>query len=477
MLSLAKIDEKLAAKRREMADLAAKRQEAFTAVDALSEKLDAMSSDETEFDAVKAEHSNASKELVALSDSIRAIEAEINLLQADRSLREEANRQEAKLSERQERQSPVGSADPQPEAQVRVTELTAEQKDRDLACFVRNIYIAKDRGVRLEAVCRGDVGAEFRNDRLAAAMSTSSGGTGILPVNYVRDRVIELLRPRTTVRSRPGVRVIPLPNGNLTLPRQSGTATAAYAGELTNIAVSNPTTDTISLAAKKLTIMVPQSGELLRRSSPESDRLIRDDLIQAMAQKEDSTFLRAAGSSTIPKGIKAYCDATSATQVLSSNQTVTLANVTADLGNLILAVVNADTPMMNPHFILSRRSERFLMDMRDGNGNYAFPEMREGRLREYPYVATTQVPDNLTVSAVTNTSEVYFGDFSELLIGDSPTFDMTVSTEAAYHDGSNVVAAFSQDTVLYRLIVEHDTAIRHPRSFAMLNQVIWGKVS
>lgn len=480
MLSLAKIDEKISAKRREMAELATQRKEAFAAKDAVSEKLDALASDDPQFVALEAEHNTALKNITALSDSIRAIEGEIGTLQAERSLREEANRQDAALLEKQDRSTPAVSSEPKPEAQVRVTELTAEQKDHDLASFVRNIWVAKDRGLRFDQVCQGHAGVEYRNDRLSAAISTSSGGAAIVPVNYVRDRVIELLRARTTVRSRPGVRVLPLPNGNLTLPRQATSATANYVGELVNIPTSNPTTNSISLAAKKLTIMVPQSGELLRRSSPSSDAMIRDDLILSMADKEDSTFLRAAGSSTIPKGLKAYCDATSATQVITANQTVSLANITNDLGKLILAVVNANTPMVAPHFILSRRSERFLMDLRDGNGNIAFPEMAMGRLREYPYVATTQVPDNLTLSIsgsdVTLTSEVYFGDFSELLIGDAPTFDMKVSDEAAYHDGSNVVAAFSQDTVLYRLIIEHDTAIRHPRSFAMLNGVTWGKV-
>lgn len=476
-LSLAKIDEKLSATRREMADLIEKRQAAFENVDALGEKLDALSNDDPQFDDVKSEHSTASKELVALSDSIRKVDAALTALQADRDLRVEANRQEAALGQPQDRTAPAKASDPRPEAkeQVIVLEPTNEQKDHDIAALFRNKFIAKESGLSFAAVCRGDAGAQYRNDRLSAAMSTSSGGASIVPVNYVRDRVIELLRPMTVIRSRPGVRVIPMPNGNLNLPRQSGSATAAYAGELTNIAVSNPTTDSIALAAKKLTIMVPQSGELLRRSSPASDQLIRDDLIRTLAVKEDNTFLRATGSATIPKGIKAYCDATSGTQVVESNQTVTLANVVADLGKLILAVVNADTPMLNPCFILSPRSERFLMDMRDGNGNPAFPEMMQGRLRQYSYAVTTQVPDNLTVGGVTLTSEVYFGDFSELLIGDTPTFDMTVSTEAAYHDGANVVAAFSQDTVLYRLIVEHDTQIRHPRSFAMLNKVIWGK--
>jgi HK97 family phage major capsid protein len=482
-LSLAKIDEKLSAKRREMADLIDNRQSAFQNVDALSEKLDALSSDDPQFDAVKAEHNTASKELVSLSDSIRKVESELSALQADRELRVEANRQEAAIGKPQERSSPAVASDPAPaKERVLVLDLTNEQKDHDLASMFRNKFIAKESGMTFAAVCRGDAGEEYRNDRLFASVmgtgsggGTGQGGAAIVPVNYVRDRVIELLRPRTTVRSRPGVREIPLPNGNINLPRQSGAATAHYVGELENIPISRPATDSIPLAAKKLTIMVPQSGELLRRSSPSSDRLIRDDLIQTLAQKEDSTFLRAAGSSLIPKGLKAFCDATAATQVMEANQTVNLANVTHDLGKLILAVVIADTPMLNPHFILSPRSERFLMDMRDGNGNIAFPEMLQGRLRQYPYAVTTQVPDNLTVSGTTLCSEVYFGDFSELLIGDTPTFDMSVSTEAAYHDGTNVVAAYSQDTVLYRLIVEHDTNIRHPRSFAMLTRVIWGK--
>lgn len=474
-LSLAKIDEKISAKRREMADLVAQRQEAFAKVDASSEKLDAIQSDDPQFDAVKAEHTSASKSLVALSDSIRAVEAEINALQADRDLRVEANRQEAALAGSQERSTPATASEPKPEARITVGEYTAEHKDRDIAALWRAKFIAKDQGMSVLAVCRGDAGPEYRNDRLAAALTTTSGGTGVLPVNYVRDRLIELLRPATVIRSSPGVRVVPLLNGNLTMPRQSGAATANYIGEQVNIPTSEPATDTISLAAKKLVVMVAQSGELLRRSSPASDQMIRDDIVRSLSVKEDNTFLRAAGSSTVPKGIKHFCDATPATQVIESNQTATLANVVADLGKLILAVVNADTPMIAPQFILSPRSERFLMDMRDGNGNPAFPEMMNGRLRQYAYRVTTQVPDNLTVGGVTLTSEVYFGDFSELIIGDAPTFDMSVSNEAAYHDGSNVIAAYSQDTVLYRLIVEHDTALRHVRSFAMLNKVIWGK--
>jgi HK97 family phage major capsid protein len=397
----------------------------------------------------------------------RKLEGEVHALEAQRADRAELNRQASDVQPRQTGvEAPIA---PVADAQVRVLPASEAQQDHDLASFFRNSYLAKQHGIGLVGVCQGLAGDQYRNDRLSAAVTTT-GSPHIIPENYVA-RLIELLRPRTVIRRMAGVRNLPLINGNLRIPRQSGASTANYVAEQAYIGLSTPTTDQITLAAKKLTVMVVESGEIMRRSNPTSDRMILDDILRVLAIKEDQTFLRAAGSSTIPKGLKAFADAASATQVITANATVNLANVTTDIGKLLLALAQADCPMLNPYFIMAPRSERYLMDLRDGNGNIAFREMSDGNLRGVPYMTTNSVPVNL--GAGTNESELYLVDASELIIADAPTFELQTSFEAAYDDAGTVKAAFSNDSVVFRLITEHDTAIRHNQSVAYLDALPW----
>jgi HK97 family phage major capsid protein len=478
-MSLVKIDAALSAKRKLLAEQIDARQKTFDATDAVSDAIDALQAKDSPSEAETAELEAKLEEFrtnraaaAKQAETIRATEAAIRDLEAQRAERVEHNLQTAALGtagrQTTHEDPAVTSA-----SGVRVLPPTVEQLDHDINCFLQNTFVASNARMSLRDVCAGHAGEQYRNDRLHAAVTTTTN-PALIPVNY-SDRLIELLRPKSTIRSLPGVRNIPLPNGNLTLPRQSVAGVATYDGEMVNATNGDPTTDSIALSAKKLRCQVVQSGEMVRRSSPSSMSMVRDDILQVTSLKEDSTFLRAAGSATIPKGLKAFADV-GAAGVIVANQTVNVANVTTDLGLLILKLRNSDVPFLNPVFILSPRSERWLMDARDGNGNFAFPEMARGMLRQYPYRVTTQIPDNITDGGITLTSEVYFVDASELLLGDTPTFELRMSDVATYYDGAALQSAFSQDAVVYQLIVEHDLQIRHNASVAYLSRVIWGKV-
>lgn len=473
-MSLAKIDAKISDKRRAMAEQVTKRQELYGTLDNLSEQIDALEAEASpsaeqsaELEKLYTSHKTVTRQAAEAGDETRKLEGEVHALEAQRADRAELNRQAADVQSRQTGvEAPVAlmAAD-----RIRVLPATDAEADHDLASFFRNSYIAKQNSVGLIGVCQGLAGDQYRNDRLSAAVTTT-GSPQIIPEQYVA-RLIELLRPRTVIRRMAGVRNLPLINGNLRIPRQSGASTANYVAEQAYIGLSTPTTDQITLAAKKLTVMVVESGEIMRRSNPASDRMILDDILRVLAIKEDQTFLRASGSATIPKGLKAFADAASATQVITANATVNLASVTTDIGKLLLALAQADCPMLNPYFIMAPRSERYLMDLRDGNGNIAFREMADGNLRGVPYMTTNSVPVNL--GAGTNKSELYLVDASELIIADAPTFELQTSFEAAYDDAGTVKAAFSNDSVVFRLITEHDTAIRHNQSVAYLDALPW----
>jgi len=84
---------------------------------------------------------------------------------------------------------------------------------------------------------------------------------------------------------------------------------------------------------------------------------------------------------------------------------------------------------------------------------------------------TTSIPVNLGGG---DESEIYFVDFAEIMVGEVEGIIVDASDTAAYHDGSNVVAAFSQDQTVIRAIVQHDMAPRHNTSIAVLTAVDWG---
>lgn len=299
--------------------------------------------------------------------------------------------------------------------------------------------------------------------------ATNTKGGYLVDTAYSRD-FVELLRPRVVIRKL-GARSVPMPDGNLTMRKKTAGSTASYVGER----VAAPTTDVavgqFSMSAKRLTALVPITNQLIRRASLGVDMMVRDDLIEGAAVKEDQQFIRGTGSSTAPAGLKSLLNSSNA---FAMTATPTLDTIETDLMKVRLKVINANVPMIACGWIMSPRTALFLSNIRDDNGNKAFPEMSaaEPTLYGYPVGVTTSVPDNL--GSGTNESEVYFGDFSQFLIGDTLQVTLAASTEAAYDDAGTMRSAFSNDETVIRLIEEHDTQVRYDLAFAMITGVTWG---
>lgn len=301
------------------------------------------------------------------------------------------------------------------------------------------------------------------------ALSASIGSEGGLLIGeQMAPEVIELLRPASAVRKLNPV-VAPMDAGNLTLPKISGGAAAGYIGENANVPKTQQTFGSVRAQAKKLGALVPISNDLIRRRTANTDTMVRDDMVAAMAQRGDLAMIRDVGTQFSPKGLRYWC---LAANLIPANATVNLANVTVDLGKLILALANGNVRMLRPGWIFAPRIWIYLMSVRDGNGNFAFrDEMQGGTLWGFPFAVTTQVPINL--GGGTNESEVYLADFADVVLAEATNILIDASTEAAYHDGTNVVAAFSQDQTVIRTIMEHDLVMRHEESIAILTAVTW----
>jgi HK97 family phage major capsid protein len=299
--------------------------------------------------------------------------------------------------------------------------------------------------------------------------STNVKGGFLVNEAYSAD-FIDLLRPRVVVRKL-GSRSIPMPEGNLTMRKKTQGTNAGYVGERQPAPTTDLRVDQMSMSAKTLRALVPITNQLIRRASMGVVQMVRDDLLEGVAVKEDAVFIRSSGDDLTPKGLVALMPA--GNKLAITVGAATLDSVTGDLRRLRLRVINANVPMISCGWIMSWRTKLFLETLRDGNGNLAFAEVADkGTLYGYPIGTTTSVPDNLGAGG--NESELYFGDFSQLLIGDTETVTIASSDTAAYDDAGVIRSAFSNDETVVRLIAEHDTGTRYAVAFAMLTGVTWG---
>lgn len=326
------------------------------------------------------------------------------------------------------------------------------------------------------AASKGDLegAARFASDTIgdsdvSMAIETSAGSGGALVPQNTAMEVIELLRNRTIVR-RLGARSVPLPNGNMTLPRMSGGSTSTYVGEGSDVLASNPDLDDVKLSAKTMITLVPISNQLIGQAGRNVESLILQDMIASMAVREDKAFLRDDGSASTPTGFKKTAELASRTVPWSG--VASLATIDAFLDSLILKLMESNSMMITPGWGLSPRTYMKLFGLRDGNGNKVYPEMATGLLKGFPIQHTNTIPSNLGTG--TNESEIYFADFNDVLIGESGNFSIDFSREATYKDAEgNLISAFSRNQSLIRVVTDHDIGFRHPEGLALGTAVTW----
>jgi HK97 family phage major capsid protein len=323
------------------------------------------------------------------------------------------------------------------------------------------------------------VANRFGDDIVARALVSNITGEGgaLIPQDFMAD-LIELLRAMTAVRGASPMEV-GMPMGNLTIPRLAGGATAAYQNEIDDIGVSQERFDDVNFVAKKLTAMVPVSNDLIRRSPIGVEEIVRDDLVQTVARREDLAFLRGDGTDKGPIGMRHLVlpanlitvTAMPATPAPGDQLTAILAGASA----AILALQNGMSRMIRPTWIMPPTLARFISTARDQVGGFYFKEeMARGIFEGYPVRLTQQIPTNLVMTTYTKASEVYFVDMADFVIADTYNVVVDASDVAAYNDGTGMVSSFQRDQSLFRVIAEHDVNMRHLQSLVVLLTQDWG---
>ena len=409
---------------------------------------------------------------VGLADQINAAKDALVDLENDMKLRQASNELDDALSASAGRgfSTPVFSA-AGTSGDVRVLPRSKEQKQHDLSVYLCSLACSQIGHGSVSQIAAEFDGGEFVAAQLSNAGMMASdherGGSWIH--GEYSDIFIELLRPESIVR-RMGVDEVPLEDGTMDMAKETGGPTGRYLGEDENADAETLTTGDVKLVAKELVCIVPASDKLLRSRSAKAAERIRSSIIRGAAQTEDLYFLRGTPSGAGPTGMRYLA---LASNVIAANATVNLANVTNDLGRMENRLLSNNVRMTRAGWIMSPRTYIYLMDLRDGNGNLAYPSLSSGTptLRNKPVFVTTQIPENLGGGTE---SEIILADAQHLIIGDAPSVMLDSSNTAAYTDGGTVKAAFSQRKTLMRLCMENDFNTLHEAAISVLTGVTWG---
>jgi HK97 family phage major capsid protein len=352
-----------------------------------------------------------------------------------------------------------------------------EKRGVKAARYVLGLLHARYNKVSMEKAAEF-VSNRFGDDIVARALNTGVTGEGgaLIPQDFMAD-LIELLRASTAVRGSSPMEV-GMPMGNLTIPRLAGGATASYQLELDDIATSQERFDDVNFVAKKLTAMVPVSNDLIRRAPIGVEEVVRDDLVQTIARREDLAFLRGDGTDKGPVGMRSLCLAANLITVTAMPVTPgpgdALTAILAGTGAAILALQNGMSRMIRPTWIMAPTVARFITVARDQVGGFYFKdEMERGTFNGYPVRITQQIPTNLVMTTFTKASEIYFVDMADFVIADTYNVVVDASDVASYNPGAGMVSAFQRDQSVFRVIAEHDCNMRHLQSLAILLTQDW----
>ena len=283
--------------------------------------------------------------------------------------------------------------------------------------------------------------------------TTDSGfAASLVTENRLVGEFVDMLRAATVFDQLSGFRAVPF---NSKIPSQLTGGTASWVGEGAPKPLTNPTYGEVEIKEHKLAAITVYTQELMRRSDPAVDILVRDDLIEASKALIDKTFLDAGAATAVrPAGI---LDGV----VKTANTGTTAANYEVDLLALVDSFVTANLSLDGAYFIMSETRAAQISLLRDALGRSYFEGMalRGTRtLMGIPVITSQTVGDKIILIKT-----------SEILLAQDGGVDVSYSDQATLVDGGTTHHLWQENKFAVRVEKFITWAKRRPIAAAFLD--------
>jgi len=263
---------------------------------------------------------------------------------------------------------------------------------------------------------------------------------------------------------------------NVVIKGQDGAATGYWVGESAAIPVSAADFFDIELKFRKVAALSVISVELMRESSPAAEMLVRDALVQAGAQRLDTTFLSATGSSAAaPAGM---LNGVTPIGTLGDDGE----GVRADIKALYAAFITAKNAS-GLTFVMNPAVAKALQLMRNALGQREFPDITQlgGTLEGDPVVTGDNVNGSHLI--LLKPSDIYrigargvevsMSRDASIEMADNPAANSQNPTAAT----GKTVSMFQTDSVALKVVMPIDFAKRRSHAVQYINDADYGAVS
>lgn len=281
---------------------------------------------------------------------------------------------------------------------------------------------------------------------------------------------IEFLYSKTVFDQLP-LRQVP---ANVAIKGQDGTATGFWVGQSKAIPATKPDFSTINLTALKVAAIAVLSNELIADSSPAAEGLVQDALVQASAQRIDTTFLSATAASAgvSPAGI---LNGVTGTASAGTDPDGVRADIRA-LYAPFIAAKNAGGLVL----VTDTSTRKALQLLVNALGQTAFPEVTAGNLLGDPLFYGDNVPAGDLI--LLKPSDIYrIGDTGiEVSISRDAMIEQnsvpTGATDTPVAASATITSMFQEESTAIKVVRRINFAKRRASAAAVVTGTDYGAV-
>jgi HK97 family phage major capsid protein len=296
---------------------------------------------------------------------------------------------------------------------------------------------------------------------LIRSMSTSSG-SAIVPTLWASD-IIDLARQHAAVL-KAGAQVVPMNAKTVEIGRLTADPTAAFRSEGSTVTASDPTFDNVTLTATTLSALVVGSLEWFQDAA-NVDQVVEDAIAKAIALAIDEAALFGGletgdegfslASPPSPDGVLSALLADASSSVLGSATNGTTQTATSYWDEILDLIFTVRDFNEEPNAILwNSKAARQYAKAYDTTGQ---PLQIPADVTALQRIVTNQIPSFTSGTMTDRSTDVFAGDWSQLLIGQRLGLTIQTLTERYAELGQiGIVAHWRGDVQLAR-----------PRAFAV----------
>ncbi|MFG2167422.1 phage major capsid protein [Micromonospora chersina] len=316
------------------------------------------------------------------------------------------------------------------------------------------------------------VGTHGSLSQYVRALSTSSG-SALVPTVWAGD-IIDRARNAARVLQA-GATIVPMDAKTVQIGRLTGDPTAAFRTEGSLITATDPALDNVTLDSKTMSALTVVSMEFLQ-DAPNADEVVSTAIAQAMAAELDRQALfggittggetGALGFNTTfptppnPRGVLATLLAVASSSVLGSGANGTALTATTPWNEVLDTIFTVRQNNEEPNALIwNAKMAQKLAKTYDTTGQPLTMAPDVAGLERY---VTNQIPSFTQGTATGTATDVFVGDWTQLLIGQRLDVTIQVLTERYAEFGQVGIVAHWRG----------DVALARPRAFAVYRYLL-----